>query len=501
MNCDEGQFTRPTTLVFHYNVRALDHSLKPVLTSSWAQICVRQVDSDFRFPGLTEIQGHGVLKKIVIFYCATLLMISVSVAGSRPNQVVLGYSAYWFDDQFPPENYNFGTITHLARAFLEEHADGSIGVPEGYFNEKMEDAARRHDVRLLMSIGGEADKADKWLSIAEHPQYRDRFMGQLAQLLSAHHYDGFDIDWEPSALTNQDGAAYTSLLKSLRTRFPKVIITTALPADEYWVSHFSWPDVCNNVDYINVMVYCYSGAWAGNATYASNLYPPGAYAPEPGYSADEGMHNLIDNHHVPPEKLLFGLTFWGLRFNVNHMGDAFPKDTPGYCNDISYAQATALSHTGLYHDLWDKRAAMPYLVRNTGGSVVAYENPASITLKCLDAQKLGCAGVMIWHLGSDVDGLHTPLMDEIARATDAVPEPLPQEMLKNQFADVEEQIKISKIQLAHLLTGHSSPGATQAIAANDTFDISELNWPLLTKRWGIISDLLWQAQSKQKKIH
>jgi chitinase len=345
---------------------------------------------------------------------------SATLAGSGVNQVVLGYSAYWFDDRFPPENYNFGAITHLARAFLEPHADGSIGVADNYFNKKMEDAAHQHGVKLLMSIGGEAEKADHWLSIARHPQYRDRFMDTIAQLLNAHHYDGFDIDWEPTALTNEDGAAYTSLLKSLRARFPKVIITTALPASEYWVSHFSWPDVWNNVDYVNVMVYCYSGAWAGKATYASNLYPPGAYKPEPGYSADEGMRNLIDNHHVPPDKLLFGLTFWGLRFNVDHMGDAFPKNKPGYCTDISYAQAIALLRSGQYHDLWDKRAAMPYMTRTGGGSVVAYENPASITLKCLDAQKLGCAGVMIWHLGADKDGSQTPLMNAITQALNTV---------------------------------------------------------------------------------
>src|ERR1700722_7550765 len=129
---------------------------------------------------LMEIQGQDVLKKFVIFFCAALVLASISRAGTRPNQVVLGYSAYWFDDQFPPEDYNYGAITHLAHAFLEPRADGSIGVPDGHFNEKMEDAARQHDVKLLMSIGGEAEKADKWLSLAEHPQYRDRFTDQLA---------------------------------------------------------------------------------------------------------------------------------------------------------------------------------------------------------------------------------------------------------------------------------------------------------------------------------
>ena len=89
-----------------------------------------------------------------------------------------------------------------------------------------------------MSIGGEAEKTDNWLSVARHPHYLNRFMDHLAGLVSEHHYDGFDIDWEPTALTDEDGAAYTSLLKNLRGRFPHAIITTALPASEYWVSHF-----------------------------------------------------------------------------------------------------------------------------------------------------------------------------------------------------------------------------------------------------------------------
>lgn len=329
---------------------------------------------------------------------------------------MLGYSAYWFDDQFPPQNYDFGAITHLARAFLVPHSDGSIGVPENYFNDKMETAARQHHVRLLMSIGGEAEKADHWLSIARHRQYLDRFMDQLGQMLLAHHYDGFDIDWEPTALTDADGAAYTSLLKQLRSRFPKAIITTALPASEYWVSHFSWSEVWKNVDYINVMVYCYSGAWAGRATYASNLYPPEAYQPEPGYSADEGMRNLIDRHHVPPGELLFGLTFWGLRFNVNHMGEAFPKNHPGYCEDITYAQASTLTHSKQYESFWDNGAQMPYLIRVGAKGVISYENEKSITLKCEDAEKIGCAGVMIWHLGADRDGAKTPLMDAVKKS-------------------------------------------------------------------------------------
>ncbi len=75
-----------------------------------------------------------------------------------------------------PECYNFDAITHLARAFLVPHPDGTIEMPDGYFNKTMESLARKHGVKLLMSLGGEASNADNWLSIARHPKLFPEFL-------------------------------------------------------------------------------------------------------------------------------------------------------------------------------------------------------------------------------------------------------------------------------------------------------------------------------------
>jgi chitinase len=362
-------------------------------------------------------------------------------ASAAPNRVVLGYSAAWFDKTCPPQAYNYDGLTHLARSFLVPHADGSLDVPAEFFNAGMEATARAHGVKLLMSIGGEADNADHWLSLARHPQYLQRFVDRLDQLMLEHHYDGIDIDWEPSALNDADGLAYTTLLKALRARFPKAVLTTALNAGDYWISHHSWTDVCDSVDYVNVMVYIYSGAWGGRAAYASNLFPPGAYPPEPQYSVDEGMRNLIDHHHVPPAKLLMGVTFWGSQFRVDHVGDSFPKNQPGYSSNVTYGQTMDLLSTGRYRRNWDERAAMPYAERITGGSVICYEDERSISMKCEHARKLGCAGVMIWHVGADAYGRHAPLMDAIAESFGATPQPLPAEALRLQMATIRQDLE------------------------------------------------------------
>ena len=257
----------------------------------------------------------------ILVFCCTL-----SPAAS-PKPVVLGYSASWRDDVCPPSSYDFDRLTHLVRAFAAPSADGSIAVEPGYFNPSLESQARAHGVKMLIGIGGGANGNRGWLSIANNPQSLQKFLDSLDNLMTAHHYDGVDVDWEPSPESIADGHAYTSLLTAVRNRFPHAVLTTALTTDEYAVKFFSWPEVIAAVDYVNVMTYDYAGSWGGVAGFATNLYPAGDYAPLPEHSADEGMRNLmVQNHHVPPAKMVFGLNFWAYRFRADKIGDPFTKN-------------------------------------------------------------------------------------------------------------------------------------------------------------------------------
>lgn len=368
------------------------------------------------------------------------LALTAKPVSAKPDRIVVGYSATWRDADSGPECYDFNAITHLARAFLTPHPDGTIEVPPGYFNPTLESLARLHGVKLLMSLGGEASNADNWLSIARHPEYFDRFCADLAKLLNDHNYDGIDIDWEPSATTTEDGQAFNSFMSHLRARFPRQIITTALGASEYWIGHFNWKQIADNVDYVNVMTYDYSGGWGGEADFCSNLFPASVYTPKPTLSVAEGMTNLIQNHHVPPDKLLLGITFWPSRFAVDHIGDRFPVNAPGWSENITYAQAMSLLNTGAYVDFWDEKAAAPYMERKGGGSVIVYESPRSVRAKCNYAAKLGCAGVMIWHVGADLYGDQTPLMDAVADSVGAETPKLPPAVLEQYTADLLDQI-------------------------------------------------------------
>ena len=397
-------------------------------------------------------------------------------AGAAVNHVVLGYSAGWRDDTYRPADYDFASLTHIARAFLVPHPDGSVGVPDGYFNPDLERLAHAHGVKLLMSAGGEAETADNWVSIATHPAYLDRFLGDLGRLMADHHYDGIDVDWEPAPLTFPEGKAYTSFLKALRGRFPTATITVALPAGEYWVGHHDWADVIANVDYVNAMTYDYAGGWGGVAGHASNLFPPGDYPPQPGYDADNGIRNLIGNHRVPPAKLLMGMTFWGYRFRADHVGGTFPASKPGFADNLSLEQVGDLMGTGHYLSRWDEHAAMPYLERTGGGSVVCYESPASVRRKCEYAAAAGCAGVMVWHLGADVCGRQAPLMDALSQSFGGRAATLPRASLEHQVDALRAD-------------GH--PPGRPAVVAGMTDDQLESTFADLRHASGVAADQRW----------
>ena len=353
--------------------------------------------------------------KLITSTMLLLLMISsFASAQTKPSYVVIGYVPAWRDRIADPATFNYAAFTHLNRSFLRPQDDGSLVQEPGFFSESFEQGARKHGVKLLMSIGGESQNPKRWLSIASNPDHLQKFLDSIADLYRDHQYDGVDIDWEPPPQTDAHGQLYLSLLKAVRQRFPDKLLTVALSPNEYGVRHLPLKDVIDTIDYFNAMTYDYSGPWTGIATFAANLYPDTAGA-NTRISMSEALTHLIEKHQVPASKIVAGLTFWGYRFRVNQLGDTFTKNSKGVADNIEYARVMDLFSTGLYTLHHDAIADASYLMRNDGGCVVTFDDPQSIRDKCAFAKKLGCAGVMMWHAGADYASGTSPLLDAVAQ--------------------------------------------------------------------------------------
>lgn len=358
-----------------------------------------------------------------------------SGAVARPDHVVLGYVPCWRDALADPADFDYDAFTHLARAFLRPRPDGTLTVAPGYFNAAFEAAAHAHGVKLLMSIGGQSATPDVWLAMARDPKHVATFLDTLAGLYAAHPaYDGVDVDWEPSPANDADGRTYAALLHAIRGRFPAKLLTVAIPSKDYAVAHIPIASVVADLDLIGVMAYDYAGPWTGRATFGANLHPDTAGPAAAAFSVDQGMANLIHHRGFPPQKLLLGMTFWGYRFRADHLGDAFPAHAKGFADFVEYPRVMDLIDTGRFTAARDDTADAAYLTRTGGGTVVTYDDPAAIRDKCKMAIQLGCGGVMIWHVGADLAGGQTPLLDAVDESFGAAVPPTSAAALRAEVA-------------------------------------------------------------------
>lgn len=428
------------------------------------------------------------LKRMTCWVLAFVAVPALLHGQTKLNHVVLGYSAVWRDEGNGPAQMQIAGLTYIARAFLHPQADGSINVPSGYFPPTLEDAAKAHGVKLLMSLGGGADAAENWIAMASNPASRERFLDRIDQLMREHHYDGVDIDWEPMPERPQPALAYTTLLKDLRQRFPHAVLTTAL---DDWVDGLNWPDVIASVDYINAMTYDYTGPWTGIAGEATNLHAAGDYHSVPGHSVEEGMHKLIDVDHIPPAKLLLGMNFYGYRFRTDRLGEPFAKNNPHSSDDVTYQQVQDLLETGHYQKQWDAAAAVPYLQRSGGGSVISFDDPESIRLKCDFARQRGCAGVMIWNVGADVCAAQMPLTDAVLQSFGGRPAELDRSSLEAEVAAVQQSLPPD-------VPGEAGGGSHSAPLQSLSLQQLQTLSAQLRLRAGQQDDLQWQQQAPQR---
>jgi chitinase len=347
-------------------------------------------------------------------------------AAGRP--VILAYSAMWKDGFYPPEAYNYGAMTHIARAFLRPDKEGHISVPDGYFNPELARLAKANGVKLLVSLGGWSAGSDNWMSVATHAEYEKRFFDELERLVTGNRYDGIDIDWEPGAKTDEEQKAFAGFMKNLRARFPHRLLTTAVMVGEEYASHMSWKEVAACVDYINLMTYDFSGSYSRYAYHHANLYSvPGTKA-EKGISVDETVRRLETQYGLDPAKTLLGVPFYGKVFFTENWNDPLPQSGPRLTY-LDYAGAIHLVKSGQFLDRWDEKAQAPYLKRVQGPGMATYETPKSLALKCEYAKEKKFPGVIIWVLGSDLVGDKTPLLDQIAESFGASGKPVPLEVL------------------------------------------------------------------------
>jgi hypothetical protein len=149
-------------------------------------------------------------------------------------------------------------------------------------------------------------------------------------------------------------------------------------------------------------------------------------------SVDQSIRQYFhEQRGVPYNKLVSGIPFYGLAYTGTTQ---LYKPAAGG-NACEYTVASTLNYT--YN--WDSVSQVPYLTSPlNGGTIVTFEDPVSVRLKCQYAKAQGLAGVMIWELSQDLLSIgNQPLLSAVGSEMLALPPPPPPATPTDDYASGE----------------------------------------------------------------
>ena len=280
---------------------------------------------------------------------------------------VVAYVPNWIDVNAFADTIDYARLTHINIAFENPtNADGDLAFTNA--DNVLIARAHAHHVPVLISIGGGGASEDKTMMTRYFDLIgqakRVGFVAKLAAYVTAHQFDGLDVDLEGAAINKDYGAFIQALSGALKVRGK--LLTAALSEGN---GGANVPDAAlARFDWINIMAYDAAGPWNPNA--------PGQH------SSLEFTKNTVAywlKRGLPRAKAVVGVPFYGYGFGAayNKAGYAYSELVAGYKDAPSADQV---------------------------GDTIWYNGLPTIWAKAryVKEQKLG--GIMIWSLNQDAPG-------------------------------------------------------------------------------------------------
>ena len=345
---------------------------------------------------------------------------------------------------FQIADMDFSTITHINFAFAniangrcvvgDPYADTDKAFPgdtwdqplRGHFNQLLKLKAEHPHVRTLISVGGWTWSSD-FSAVAKTPESRRVFAESCADFMVDYGFDGIDIDWEypvegglnPSN-DPTDKENYTLLLKALRAamdvleRDERPLLTIASSPNPNYVRHMELEEFDKVLDWVNVMLYDYNGAWMNTAAHNTPLYNnPDARNPFPEYNIDTTVKAYLAAG-LRRSKLVMGMETIGRSWS-NIPDGLFTTCTSWNCVgpgtwlpggegvlDYKDIRNNYVGASG-YTRYWDSDSMVPYLYNKDNGVFISYDDEESICIKSNYLMDEGLGGAMVWAASSDAN--------------------------------------------------------------------------------------------------
>ena len=257
-------------------------------------------------------------------------------------------------------------LTHLNIAFANPQIDGTIFLPgnSGDLLKNVMDTARSQNsnIKIYISLAGgwlSDEMANTWKNFLASPQDRPILIEKIVSYVLDNGFDGVDVDLEWGYVTT----GYSDFVIELRDALKQQSkgITAAYPSETRY--SLINEEALNALDFINLMVYDYTGPWNPS---------PGQHS---SYNhAKRGINFWKNTVGINPSKLTLGVPFYGYDFQNSTTVKSFTYGSM-VDSDVSNSEKD-----------------------NVGNKY--YNGRPTIANKVkLASQNL--SGIMIWRLGAD----------------------------------------------------------------------------------------------------
>jgi chitinase len=344
-----------------------------------------------------------------------------------PCKNVMIYYTSWSKYNSPAYNYStipYSQITHIAYAFIEPNADGSLSITGDYMGSdgvhydgvSMIAAAHAAGVKVLLSCGGAGSGVSaNYTTISASSSLINTFANNLLTYCRANGFDGVDLDWEyPNTATTSN--QFDTLLAGIRAVMPSPqwLLTAALSADSYSPTFLHISTLNTYLSFFNLMCYDYHGSWL---THSGDNAPLFEDSQDPAFSHTASGVTAVNyyiSNGASASKINYGLPFYGYGFNTS----ALYQNCGGNCNTttLTYAQIAPLVGAGWTRN-WDSSSDSPNITYNAGASVISYDDSESVSMKTdYVLHTMGVAGVFAWSGDQDYNGSTQPLLTAMYQA-------------------------------------------------------------------------------------